>query len=81
MVTATTAEVNDIVDRVRGWEPASRALLARRIMDTLGSSQISNPPRLLPPDRVFGLLKTNRPAPTDAEVRAIIQEERSKEHA
>lgn len=81
MVAATPTELNDIIDRVRNWEPASRALLARRILDTLDPPHISDPPRSLPPESVFGLLKTDASPPTDDEVRAILDEERLRKHS
>ena len=76
MSTSTPAELNSIVDRVRGWEPASRLLLARRILDTLAPPDVSDPRRDLPPEKVFGLLKSDRPTPTDDEVEAILADER-----
>ena len=70
----------DILDEVRTWEPERRLALARQILALARSPQISTPARRLPPGRLLGLLKTDRPAPSDEECRQIIEEERLKRY-
>jgi hypothetical protein len=65
----------EILDEVRTWEPERRLALARRILE-MPPGVVSKPPRRLPLDQVFGMLKTDRPAPSDEECRRIIEEER-----
>lgn len=57
MSSATPAELNDLVERIRGWEPTSRVLLARRILETLELPSINGPPRRLPRERIFGFFR------------------------
>lgn len=80
MSNATAAELNEIVERIRRWEPESRVLLVRRVLETLESSSDISPPRRLPLEQVYGLLKSDGPSPTDEEVRGILEEERVRKH-
>lgn len=69
----------DILDEVRTWEPERRLALARQILE-MSPATVSKPPRRIPLDQVFGMLKTDRPAPSDEECRRIIEEERLKKY-
>lgn len=68
----------EILDEVRTWEPERRLALVRQILEM--SPTVSKPPRRIPLDQVFGMLKTDRPAPSDEECRRITEEERLKKY-
>jgi hypothetical protein len=57
-----------------------RLTLARRVLESLENPTVSEPPKSLPIDQVFGLLKTAAPAPTDEECGQIIEEERMRKY-
>ena len=74
--TESPGEMAEVLDRVRMWTPRQRLALARRILESLETP----PPRRMPLDDVFGLLRTDRPAPTDEECRRIVEEERLRKY-
>jgi len=67
--------LDGILREVATWEPPMRIHLARQILQTLEEPDVSEPPKRMSPDQVFGLLKTEAPAPSDKECRKIIEEE------
>ena len=75
-----TKEMSEVLDRVRTWNMEMRIDLARRILETLVSPQISPPPRTISQEDIFGILKTDGPPPTDEECKKIIEEERLKKY-
>jgi hypothetical protein len=81
MSTAEANELADVLDRVKTWTPARRITLARRILETVElSSAVEPPPRRIPLEQVFGLLKTDAPPPTDEECARIVEEERMRKY-
>ena len=50
--------------------------IARRVLETLEPPGISTPPRQMSLKEVVGLIKTDQPAPSDAECEKMIGEER-----
>jgi hypothetical protein len=81
MTTAETNELTDLVDRVKTWSPALRITLARRILETIEHSfAVDEPPRRIPLEQVFGMLKTDAPPPTDEECARIVEEERMRKY-
>jgi hypothetical protein len=81
MTTAETNELTDLVDRVKTWSPALRITRARRILETIEhSSAVDEPPRRIPLEQVFGMLKTDAPPPTDEECARIVEEERMRKY-
>lgn len=69
-------EMSEVLKRVRTWVPEMRIVLTRKILETLESPEISEPPRKMSINQVFGLLKTNSPPPDDEECAKIVEEER-----
>ena len=78
--TTNDNELSDILDRVKTWTPALRMDLARRVLETLEPPGISIPPRQMSLEEVVGLIKTDQPAPSDAECEKIIGEERLRKY-
>ena len=70
----------EVWDRVRTWDPEMRIDLARRILETVGPSQIQPPPQTMSLDEVIGLAKTDAPPPTDEDCKKILEEERLKKY-
>jgi hypothetical protein len=69
-------DLAEVLDRVKAWPLPMRITLARRILETIETPSIAEPPRTMSLDQVIGLLKTNGPPPTDEECERIIEEER-----
>ncbi len=90
MRTVETDNLTEILNRVMTLSPASRITLAKRILETLETSQPIEPKnptstktqgtRGWPVERRLGLLKTDRVPPDDEECRQIIEEERWKKY-
>ncbi len=73
-------EMFEVWNRVRTWDPEMRIDLARRILETLASSQILPPPQTMSLDKVIGIAKTDAVPPTDEECKKILEEERMKKY-
>jgi hypothetical protein len=73
-------EMFEVWNRVRTWDPEMRIDLARRILETLASSQILPPPQTMSLDKVIGIAKTDALPPTDEECKKILEEERMKKY-
>ena len=73
-------EMSEVLSRVKTWMPEMRIVLARKILETLNPLQISEPPRKMSLDQVFGILKTDSPPPSDEECAKIVEEERLRKH-
>jgi hypothetical protein len=89
MSTAESNELSNVLDRVKSWSPPLRIALARRILETLDTSDVGRtehhppivkPTRGVPVERVLGMLKTDREPPSDEECRRIVEEERWKKY-
>jgi len=80
MSAPETSEMFEVLNSVKTWVPEMRIVLARKILETLAPSKISEPPRKMSLDQVFGLLKTDFPPPDDEECAKIIEEERLRKH-
>ena len=73
-------EMSEVLSRVKTWMPEMRIVLARKILETLNPLQISEPPRKMSLNQVFGILKTDSPPPNDEEGAKIVEEERLRKH-
>ena len=73
-------EMSEVLSRVKTWMPEMRIVLARKILETLNPLQISEPPRKMSLNQVFGILKTDSPPPNDEECAKIVEEERLRKH-
>jgi hypothetical protein len=69
------AEYQDIFETISRWPPEARRDLVRDVQKTLDDKRPSRPTRGYSADEVIGLLKTDRPAPTDEECERILEEE------
>jgi len=75
-----TTDYDNILQTVRRWPVAKRVDLVQSILNTLtfGSGMPVSRPQTL--SKALGLLQTERPAPTDAEVRRWLDEYRLRKH-
>ena len=60
------------------WPP--RDEMAERFLEMIGAQPGTAPPRNRSLKDLLGILKTDAPAPTDEECRAILEEEVIKKH-
>lgn len=60
--------------------PSDRLALISAIVESLQSTTIAQPDRSDAIQRMRGLLKTERPAPTDEEVAAMLEERRVEKY-
>ena len=67
MTAIQNQELVDIFKRVKDWPLDMRITLARRILETVETPPIAEPPRTLSLDQVIGILKTDAPPPTEVE--------------
>ena len=80
MSTIDSRDIADVLERVRAWTPGMRIVLARKVLETLGSGVISEPQRTMPFDDVVGLLRTDVPPPDDGECAQIVVQERARKY-
>ena len=80
MSTSESPDISDVLERVRTWTPGMRIMLARKVLETLESPAISEPPRTMLLDDVIGLLHTDKPAPNDEECERIVEQERARKY-
>jgi len=78
MSTIDSRDISDVLERVRTWTPGMRIVLARKVLETLESAAISEPPRTMLLDDVVGLLQTDVPPPDDEECDRIVEQERAR---
>ncbi len=76
MSTADSRDIAEVLQRVRAWTPSMRIVLARKVLETLESPSISEPPRNMLLDDVVGLLRTDVTPPDDDECDRIVEQER-----
>ena len=77
MSTIESSDISDVLERVRAWTPGMRVVLARKVLETLESASISEPPRNMVLDDVVGLLRTDAAPPDDEECDRILEQERA----
>jgi hypothetical protein len=65
----------DVFEIVRQWPPEARRDLVRDVEKTLAGERRARPSRGFSADEAIGLLKSDRPAPTDEECDRILEEE------
>jgi len=80
MSTSEFSDITKILECVHAWSPSMRIVLARKVLETLESAEISEPPRMMPLDDVVGLLHTEVPPPDDEECDRIIKRERARKY-
>ena len=95
-MTATTTEFNEVLDRVREWPAEQRLSLARSVLATVSEPQASADdvisamkaryPRLFAHSdtqklrAILDNATSDRPPPTDAEVKQWIDEQRMEKY-
>jgi hypothetical protein len=72
--------LKEIKDRIRQLPESHRLELLNDIIESLQAPSRSNPDRTLAISQMKGLLKTDRPAPTDVEVAAMLEEHRLEKY-
>ena len=65
-----------VLNTVRQWPPTRRLTLVQDVLKTLATEMTSTQPRCKTLHKALGLLATNRPAPSDAEIQQWLDERR-----
>ena len=78
MSVLDSSDIDGVLDQLKGWSPADRLRLARRILETLERPAPVAPVRSL--KDLVGLLKTSDRPPSDEECQAILEEELARKH-
>jgi hypothetical protein len=74
------ANVEGLLDQLKGWPSSDRLRLARMILETLEAGTPERPSRPRSLQDLLGLLKTEGTPPTDEECQALLEEELVKKH-
>ncbi len=69
-----------VLDIVRTWPITQRLALVQEVLATLAPAVPTTPQRQPTLSRARGLLATNRPAPSDAEIAALLDERRRERY-
>ena len=80
MFTNDFTAISDVLESVRAWTPSMKIVLARKVLETLESEEITVPPRMMRLDDVVGLLQTDESPPDDDECDQIIEQERTRKY-
>jgi hypothetical protein len=84
MSLVESKEIAEVLSRIRSWPAATRVALARRILETLESPPVEQPPPPLPRGpsaaEIAAMFKTEKPAPDDATVKQWIDEHRMEKY-
>lgn len=57
-----------------------RILLARRVLETLESPSVAEPPKTMSLGEVIGILRTDASPPDDLQCREIVEQERARKY-
>ncbi len=79
METLERANYQQILNTVRQWPMASRFALVQDILKTIEPAVSRSQRETL--TKALGLLKTDQPAPSDADVKAWLDEHRIRKYA
>jgi hypothetical protein len=79
MSVAEAEEYEAILKIVRVWPPARRIILVQAVLQTLAPSE-TMPGSHSTLERALGLLTTDRPTPSDADVAAWLEERRNERY-
>ncbi len=81
METETYLTYDTVLQAVNHWSPTQRFALVQDVLKTLEPSALSPSfSKRHTLDKALGLLKTDRPAPTDEEVGRILHETRLEKY-
>lgn len=77
MNTLESANYETVLSIVHRWSPDKRFALVQDVLNTLAPAH----PKQKTFDKALGLLATNQPPPTDAEVEQWLDEHRTEKYA
>ena len=80
MPTVEPINYRAIIEIIRGWPPASRFSLVQDVLKTLAPGVESSRSKRPTLEKALGLLTTNQPAPSDAEVQRWLDEHRMEKY-
>ena len=80
MPTVEPINYRAIIEIIRGWPPASRFSLVQDVLKTLAPEVESSRSKRNTLEKALGLLATNQPAPSDAEVQQWLDEHRMEKY-
>ena len=80
MSVPESANVEGLLDQLRGWPSSDRLRLARMILETLEGGTPGEAPQHRSLKDLLGLLKTEGTPPSDEECQAFLEEELAKKH-
>lgn len=80
MSTSPTLEYATIVQTIRSWPPAQRVRLLQDVLQTLVPLETGAPLQRSTLPQALGLLKTDQPPPSDAEVAQWLDEHRTERY-
>ena len=80
MPTVEPINYRAIIEIIRGWPPARRFSLVQDVLKTLAPEVESSRSKRNTLDKALGLLATNQPAPSDAEIQQWLDEHRMEKY-
>ena len=72
-------DIDSIIKQVDAWPPEDRVALAYQILRDMRIKVLADPPRSTF-QRALGIGRGDRPAPTDEDVRRIMEEHRTEKY-
>jgi hypothetical protein len=76
MSTSNTPEYDAVLAVIRRWSPERRLTLAQETLNSLAPSESHARPQRHTVDQASGLLATDQPPPTDADIARLLEERR-----
>ena len=80
MPTVEPINYRAVIEIIRDWPPASRFSLVQDVLKTLAPEVESSRSKRNTLEKALGLLATNQPAPSDAEVQQWLDEHRMEKY-
>lgn len=80
MNTIRANSYDSVLQTVRQWPPDRRFALVRDVINTLAADASPFRPERKTLERALGLLATSRPAPSDAEIKQWLDEQRMEKY-
>ena len=80
MPTVEPINYKAVIEIIRGWSPASRFSLVQDVLKTLAPAVESSRSKRNTLEKALGLLATNQPAPSDAEIQQCLDEHRMEKY-
>jgi dihydroneopterin aldolase len=80
MNSLETTNYETILNTVRQWPPNRRFALVQDVLNTLVSEVAPPRPRRKTLEKALGLLATDQPAPSDAEIKQWLNEHRMEKY-